>query len=268
MKATRFLALYDIHIGCEFARTRGERITRPTHNLAALRATMRFAVDYQPEVFILGGDQLNCGPVSRWHKGYPRLATEFSLKDEMDLLWNEVIVPVENELNCEKKVWIYGNHEHWIELWLDEQPAAEGLIEPHNYYGLEGLGWVIREQGEWYKLGKLHFLHGDVLRGSGATAAQRAVATYRRNIRIGHFHTEATATDKTIIDAEDFHTCKIVPALSRRGPSYQKNAPDNFMQGFLVGEVYPNGDFQDHVVIINKDHFHWNGKLYDGRKMI
>lgn len=268
MKSTSFIALYDIHVGWERARVEGEHVVRPTHNLAALRAAMRFAVDYQPDVFILGGDQLNCGPVSRWHKGSPRVAAGFNLKDEMDTLWDEVLVPVENKLSCSEKVWLYGNHEKWIELWLDEQPAAEGLVEPHNYYELKERGWVVKDQGEWYQLGKLHFLHGDALHGASSTAAARAVAMYRRNIRIGHFHTESTATDKTAIDAEDFHTCKIVPALSSRGPSYQKNAPDNFMQGFLVGEVYPNGDFQDHVVIINEDRFHWNGKLYDGRKMI
>ena len=268
MKTTRFLALYDIHCGWEYKRSRGQRFKQPTHNLAALRAVMKFAIDYKPDVFILGGDQLNCGPVSRWHKGKPRLDHDFNLKAEMDLLWNEVIVPVENSCESSEKVWIYGNHEQWIELWLDEQPAAEGLVEPHNYYELEKMGWQIFDQGEMYKLGKLHFLHGDFLSGNSNTAASRAAALYRRNIRIGHFHTEATATDKTPIDTKDFHTCKIVPAMSRRGPSYQKNAPDNFMQGFLVGEVYDNGDFQDHVVVINKDRFRWNGKLYDGRKLV
>ena len=268
MKTKTFLALFDIHAGWEKARVRGQHVIRPTHNLAALRATMKFAVDLQPDIFILGGDQLNCGPVSRWHKGRPRIDSGFRLKDEMDLLWNEVIVPVENDLSCSEKVWMYGNHEHWIELWLDEQPAIEGLIEPHNYYELDARGWQIYDQGEIYKAGKLHFIHGDTMRGVASTVAYRAAALYRRNLRMGHFHTEATGTDKTPVDAQDFHTCKIIPALSRRGPTYMKNAPDNFMQGFLMGEIYPSGDFQDSVIIINKDRFHMNGKLYDGRKLI
>jgi metallophosphoesterase superfamily enzyme len=253
----RFVALFDVHIGREYKDIRGQRKVQRTHNLKALRAVMDFVEDWKPDVFILGGDQLNCGPISHWHRGKPRVDEGFRLRWEYDVLEAEVLNRVRN---VPEKVWMQGNHEMWIQHVLDAQPGLEGLVEPESY--LEDLGeWDHYAQGEIYKLGKLYFIHGDTVR-PGKNVASRAVAMYRRNLRMGHHHRFDAETDVTPIDQKNFYSCIVVPAMSTRGMAYRKNAPENHMQGFLLGEVYPNGDFQDHVMIINKNRFYWNGKKY------
>jgi hypothetical protein len=253
----RFIALFDVHIGRNYKYIRGERVIRPTHNLKALRAVMDFVEkEWRPDVFILGGDQLNFGPISHWHRGKPRVDENMRLQWEYDLLGNEILDRVRK---IPRKIWLDGNHEMWIQQFLDSEPGLEGLIEPQSYLDLGR--WEHLSQGEIYKLGKLHFIHGDTVR-PGKNVASRAVAMYRRNLRMGHHHRFDAETDVTPIDRKDFHSCIVVPAMSARGMAYMKNAPENYMQGFLLGEVYPNGDFQDHVMIINKSRFYWNGKKF------
>lgn len=258
----RFVALFDLHIGKEYKQVRGKKVLSNTHHLPAIRAFKKFLPKFLPDVVILGGDQINCGPISHWNKGKPRMTEKFRLKEELDLIDDLILEPIEKHTPL-KKIWMYGNHEQWIQQFLDENIGIEGLLEPENYLNLEERGWDIYSQGEIFKLGKLNFIHGDTIRGYKHIAA-KLVSTYRRNIRCGHFHTFQTATDVTPIDLQDYHTGIVVPAMCKRGPTYQKNAPDCYMQGFLLGEVYPGGSFQDHVIIINKGKFHWNGQVFKG----
>ena len=257
-KIKSFVALYDLHFGFERITTKGKRVLRTLHNLPAIKAATAFIKDFKPDVLILGGDQLNCGPISHWNRGKPRLTEDFRLKAEMDLLDNLILKPF---AGIAEKVWLDGNHEHWIDQFLDENPGIEGLVEPAEYLRLKERGWQLRSQGEIYKLGKLNFIHGDTVRGRRNVAA-KLVSEYRRNIRAGHHHTFEVATDVTPYDRSDFHTGISIPAMSSATPAYTKNAPSNFQQGFLFGWVQPNGCFSDYVVVINKGQFVWNGKVY------
>lgn len=261
--ARRFVALYDIHIGWEWAHQGGRRVKKETHNPRALKATLDFVQDFAPDVIIFGGDQINCGPVSHWHKGKPRLTEGFRLKDELDKFGELVLRRLEKFPNI---IWLDGNHEAWIMQFLDENPGVEGLVEPASYLRLDSSGFTFRSQGEVYTLGKVSFIHGDTaFKGYiRANPARTLVEMYGRNIRAGHLHTYGAWTQVTPVDRQDYHTGVIVPALSARAPYYTKFNPTNFMQGFLYGWVWPDGSFTDYVVIINHNSFTVAGKRYHG----
>lgn len=258
-----FIAAFDLHFGWEHRYEYGRRKTVPTHSLESVGALMSFARDFKPDVFILGGDQLDASCVGHWNRGKPRITEGFRLKEDMDLLNKHVLEPIDRIST--KKIWIVGNHERFIDDLLDELPGIEGLCEPHNYLRLKPRGWEVVELGKIYKLGKLNFIHGDVLK-PGKARAQRLVSEYRRNIRCGHFHTFEAATDVTPYDRKDFHTGIVVPAMARCNAAYLKNKVSNHHQGFLYGWVADNGTFTDHVMTIVNNKFIHNGKVYDGRK--
>lgn len=260
----RFIAAFDLHFGWEYREERGKRFISPTHDLTAVAAMMAFVKDFKPHVFVLGGDQLNCGPVSHWLHGKPRRVENLRLKDEMDLLDQRVMRPV--DAIADTKIWLTGNHSVWIDTFLDANPGLEGLIEPKNYLNLATRNWRIFSQGEIYKLGKLHLIHGDVVKG--ANPAKKLVEKYRRNIRCGDKHRWEVYTDVTAYDRSDFHTGVIVPAMAKVNHAYLKNGPSNHQQGFLYGWVAPDGTFTDHVMTIVNGRFIWNGKIYDGRKKV
>jgi len=274
----RFVAIFDAHFGQEYKRSaqawprRYEK--RTTHDPQALNIVRQFMADFLPDVVLLGGDQLNCGPVSHWNKGLPRLTENFRLKDEMDACNELLLKPIDEYVKAAArkrqaakepspditKHWMTGNHEVWIDMWLDENPGLEGLVEPRAYLNLDQRGWKFYEQGEIARIGKLHYIHGDVLRGRGSW--QKLAHDYRRNLRAGHRHTWECGTDVTPIDRQDYHTVMYLPALANCAPAYEKNASVNHQKGFSYGYYWPDGSFNDYVVIINRGTCTINGKRY------
>ncbi len=268
-KPTNFLALFDTHFGWERQKIHGKDVLKATHAAPAIRAVLKFAKDWKPKALILGGDQLNCGPISHWLKGKPRLTAGFNLRREMDELDGLLLKPLDAILPPDAiRIWHEGNHEAWIQDHIDANPGTEGLLEPRNYLHLAERGYKIFEIGEVSNLGKLYFVHGDVVLKLGSTVnpAKTLVNAYRRNIRAGHLHTYGAAVEVTPIDVKDFHTAIVVPSLSSRNPAFVKNNPSCAINGFLYGTVFPDGSFSDEVVIINKGKFSVGGKVYDGNK--
>jgi hypothetical protein len=263
MRPNKFIALFDIHCGWESQTNRGKTTIKPTHSLPAVRAAVKFAKDFRPDVFILGGDQLNCGPISHWRRGKPKLTEGLRLKDEFDLLLHEVMEPLQF---VKRKVWHDGNHEQWIIDHVEENPSLAGILEPAEYLKLEKRGYEIYSQGEVSSVGKLHFVHGDVIlrSGGGTNPAKKLVNAYRRNIRAGHIHTYGAHIETTAVDVQDYHSGVIVPSLSVRNPTYAKFCPNNSLNGFLYGYSWPNGSFSDEVVIINKGECTVHGIKYSG----
>ena len=106
----RFVAVFDLHFGWEYREERGKRFISPTHDLVAVKAMMQFVKEFKPNIFVLGGDQLNCGPVSHWLRGKPRKLENFRLKDELNLLDQYILTPIDS-LGVRRKIWHDGNHE-------------------------------------------------------------------------------------------------------------------------------------------------------------
>jgi|SRR5579871_296826 len=258
----KFVALYDMHFGWERGLVKGKWVEKLACNIKAIGVVKKFINDFKPDILILGGDQLNCGPVSHWHQGKPILSEKFRLKDEMDQLNQVILKPYDN---IPKKIWLDGNHEAWITDFISANPGIQGLVEPVNYLNLEKRGWDIYSQGEVARVGKLNFVHGDVVLRQASTVnpARTLLGAYHRNIRAGHIHSYSAAVQKTAVDSQDWHSAIVVPSLSVIEPFWVKNRPVNFVNGFLYGYVYPDGSFTDQVVLINKNQFTLGGKKYE-----
>jgi hypothetical protein len=264
----RFLWAFDIHSGKEQAVVRGKRVVRPTDNPAAMRAFLRFAEDFEPDIFGFGGDQLNCGPVSHWHRGKPRLVEGFRMKDELDTFGEKILERVERLMRGKgkRRIWLNGNHEAWIDQFVDEYPQLEGMIEVAQYLDLDNRDWEIYSTGEMATIGKSYWTHGDIFR-SGFNPAQKAVNHYRRNLRFGHFHTYMVYPLHDPLDITDNHTAISVPCLAIRGMTYGKGAANNCLNGFIYGYVDDTGDFCDYVVVMHDNKFTVDGKSYNGNKL-
>src|SRR4051812_33264295 len=123
-KPTRFIGLWDTHIGWERANVGGRYVNRPVHNAKALRAVLRFAEEFQPQAVILGGDNFNCGPISHWHHGKPRLVEGFRLKSELELGDELLFAPLDKILpKGAEKHYLLGNHEYWIDDHVNANPS-------------------------------------------------------------------------------------------------------------------------------------------------
>ncbi len=264
----KFLALFDLHFGYERGYVNGKYVTRPTHNLPLVKAVNKFAQDFQPDILVLGGDQLNCGPISHWHKGKPRLDETLRLKEEYDLLIKNIFDPFAN-LAINEVVWLQGNHEMWLEDHIVSNPSLEGLVEFKQYllkerpYWEKHIDW--KDHGAIHKIGKLYFTHGDTIMKSGnyINPAQHVLSQTRVNIRFGHGHSYFAAADYNTIASKDIHTSIMVPACCNTEMFYMDKKPNKCLNGFLYGYILDNGNFTDNVVVAHNNKFIVNGVKYD-----
>lgn len=218
---------------------------------------MNFAQDFKPDVWIHGGDMLDCGVISHHNKKKPGNVEGLRLLADAQDGYETFIKPV----TAKEKVYIIGNHEDWLNDLIVETPALEGIIDIRKLLRLDS--WKVVEQGGVYNLGKLSFLHGDTVKG-GEHIAKAAVINYERNVRFGHHHTAQLYTKNSPIDYKNAKTGMAVGCLCTKDPKYGESKPNRWSQGFLYGYVGDGGYFNDYYVAIIDGKAWANGKIYKG----
>lgn len=251
----KFVALFDLHFGYELKG--GHK--KPIHDEKALKVALKFIKDYKPDHIVLGGDILDCGAISHHNHGKPGATEGLKIRKDAQELRELLIEPL--EATGAKLYYIIGNHEDWLRQLEEVIPALEGLIDLRSILGLSDR-WTIIEQGDYIKLGKLVFAHGDTIKG-GEHHAKWGAFAYEGNIRFGHFHTYQAYTKLSALEGNG-HTAIAVPCLCHKRPKYGKGAPNKWMQGFLYGAFNgPNGSFGDSVAIIVNGRSVIQGKVYE-----
>lgn len=249
----------DKHVGWE--RSKGRLV--PLHDEKAIQAMLAFASDFKPDIWIEGGDNLDCGPVSHWLKDKKISLKDLDLSKDIQAYSSLVLNPVNDLMNRKgtQRYWMKGNHEGWLNQFGELHPGMASLVDVTHLLPLSK--WTVVEEGDYVKLGKLHFIHGDTLKG-GARVAADAVARYEHSIRFGHFHTYQVATKYSMLDARHTKTGVAVPGLCRRNPAYLEGRPNQWMQGFNYGYIHDDGTFTDYVPIIVNGRFSAEGRTYSG----
>lgn len=251
---TSFLALWDIHWGFE----RRNRKKVPIHDPRSLAAVAEFARIFKPEILVWGGDILDCGAISHHNQKKKLSVEDLRLAEDAQGL-QEYMGKIRSSGKVAQEYYLLGNHEDWLQDLVEQYPALEGILDIRQILSLPPSVKCV-DQGGSLQLGKLVFLHGDQLKG-GEYVAKRAVETYARNVRFGHFHTFQVATRTSPLDAEDVHTAIAVPALCRRDLAYGEGAPNRHCQGFLWGWLDDKG-FSDQVTVITNRGFAALGKEF------
>lgn len=259
----KFLAIFDAHVG--FERLPGEARPSPLHDPKALGAVWKFAEDFKPDRVILGGDILDCGPVSHHNRKTPGKTEGLRMRRDFELCRELVIDPAAEVLAPDGKLdYLIGNHEDWLQDLSDEIPGLEGVVDVKGGLDLSD-SWRVHRQGTILPLSRhLLLVHGDVIKGGGEQKAKAAVIQFERSIRFGHFHSYQTYTKTSSIDIELPRTGINVPCLCKKSPRYTESSPQRWAQGFLWGYIMPNGTFSDYVSIIISGRFTALGKEYRG----
>lgn len=252
----RFISTFDLHFGYE--RKHGHKL--PLHDPRAWGAVMQFAQDFKPQVWIHGGDMLDCGVISHHNRNKPGRTEGLRLLSDAQEGHKTFIEPVE-ALRPQKMVYIIGNHEDWLQDLTDEQPGLEGIVDVKELLHLDK--WEVIPQGGLFNLGKLTFVHGDTVSG-GEHVAKNAVISYERNIRFGHHHTYQAYTKTSPLAYKYGKTDICVPCLCTKTPKYGEGKPNKWVQGFCYGYVGAKGTYNDFIVTIIDGQFCANGKTYRG----
>jgi hypothetical protein len=211
---------------------------------------------------VLGGDQLDNEAISHHNKGKISVEASGSVINDFKFCDRELLSPLERLAPKADKTWIDGNHSDWIYQYLEEHPQMKGAIEPDKALRLKERGWRYLRCGSIFKVGKLNWIHGETL--TGRYHAQTAVDRYCSNVVYGHFHTVQTAIKILPQDANQRWGAWSMPAMCQLNPTYLRNKPTCWVNGFCLVEYFEGGLFNVNQIIVNKGKFSHGGRIYRG----
>lgn len=214
---------------------------------------LNFLRDYNPDLFILGGDNWSLDCISHWNK-------ESFMNWGMDNILAELRKQAEGFAHqirlfmaaCPKAKFVYllGNHERWLHDFVQNFPQIR-TETIKTLLGTVGLQLEFIPQGCFYQIGKLHFCHGDQIRG-GQNPAKWAVEKCHANVVFGHFHTRKEWPDHSMVDSEDKRMGIQVPCYTTSAPDYGKGSPNQIQQGFFTASIKKDsGKFSHHVQLVS-----------------
>ena len=239
------------------------------------KPTLNAVLDYLKEIKVDGliyqGDQLDMQNISPHTKGKPGLRDKAGYLSDVRGFEKNVLLPVEAQLKkgCEK-YWIIGNHEDWEQDLVDEQPEFKGLIDHVKLLDLKRRDYDVIPLGHAIRLGKLNVVHGEILTGignqAGAFPSRKAVDLYAGNVLAAHTHAPQCYTKISPVDGGQKWQAYISPILGNLNPSYLRNRPTAWINGFSLVELHQDGNFNVYLINIIKGKFSFAGTMYGEKK--
>lgn len=243
----KVVLLFDIHA--------------PEQHEPSLKAALSFIKDYKPDTLVLGGDIGEFESVSHWISNKQRVVENKRLAKDY-IAVNEVLDRIEKVLpkGC-KKVFMVGNHEDWINQYIDYNPQMEGLVELEIGLRLKERGYIVVPLNKSYRLGKLNVIHGWDKHG-GKYHAAKHIEYAGKSVIYGHYHQHQVHPKKSGLG--DLHSAFAVPCLCVLDKPFLKGIPPNWSHGFATVEVRDSGDYTVNIIDIVRGAFCYIGKVYRG----
>lgn len=256
-KSKLYISIADIHY---------PKIHKPT-----LNAILEFLDDRKVDGLIFQGDQLDFECISHHTKGKPLYRLRGGFMRDVKGFEETVLAPIEKRLTKNtERYWIDGNHERFAADVIEEQPELEGALDYKEILKLEERGYEIFPLGHAIRLGKLNVIHGEVLSGlgnqGGVFPARKAVELYACNVLAAHSHSPQMFTKVSPVEHTQKWAGWIAPITGATNPSYLRNRPTAWANGFSLIEMRADGNFNLYLVMVHNGVFSWGGKTYGEKK--
>lgn len=243
MKPRKGLALYDLQF--------------PVHNKKLLPLVDKYMATQKWDYVVYGGDIMDMDAINHYALGRgdirqlenKRLKKDYEAMATILRKHRKIVGP-----DCQMYM-LMGNHEEWAEKLVDKFPGLEGLVEVENNLPLKELQIKVIPPRGYLRLGKLHFIHGDISGGySPVYHAKKVVEIYNRNVVYGHHHTLQVATRLSPIGIDETHTAYALPCLADTNPHWAGGKPNKWLNGFGVFYI-TKGEFSVLPVVAAKNSF-------------
>lgn len=227
----------------------------------AISAFLDFLPWYEPHVFTIMGDFLDCEAITHWPNDELRHRDFVSEIIEARELLAEI---VKKTKKCTTRIYLTGNHEDWIR-------QAIGMKLPEFFTGLDQLGLVpdlkslleldkfnfdLIPLNDILKVGNAHFTHGYY---TSSNHPKTHLDRVKASIFYGHLHddlaTHQTGINGTIEAAS-------LGCLCRLDPKFTKGKPTNWVHGFGLFEFFKDGSYSRQQVRIVDGKFSFAGKIF------
>ena len=241
-----------------------QHVTSEEEDHPSYLLTREFARRYQPDEVVDLGDLMSWNVVSHYNKQKLRALEDGRIKREYES-GNRRLDEWQEAVPNTPWVLLEGNHDRWIEDYIDLHPETEGLLEmPSNLHlGERGIEWVKLDQ-QPVKVGKMNLLHGW---WCGEGAAKKHVWKIGGNVIFGHVHKTSTFY-RSIYDSDDMQVGHSIGCLTTTRPAYQKARITDHNNGFALLYIDPDdGRFGVYNIVILRNSFIIGSKRYSLKEL-
>ena len=239
----------------------------PLHDSKAISCLIQSIEIVKPDFYIDLGDVGEFKSVSHWQwKKKKRPPLEYQLpwvhKDVKDVNKGmDTIDEALDKVNCKEKYFIEGNHDDWLNRFVDENPYLDNLRFP-DAMKLKERGYKYYPNGKFLKIGKLNYYHGNHY--AGIMHTRNHLLRLGANVMYGHHHDLQQATVTHLEGCKSAWSIGCLKNMSDESNKWLGNRSHNWAHAFAVVDYYRGGFFTVHVVqIINGRTSLW-GELITG----
>jgi hypothetical protein len=249
---SRALVVFDVH---------SEDVER-----RAWGACLNYASTKKYDYVVNGGDWVSFSAISHHDKHKLRKMEGRRLLKNFSALENSAKELKEAAIGSSTEAyWIQGNHEEWLDRYLDEHPELDGL-EDFDLLGrvrkiIPGINWIpFWSKGTVLQIGKAKFIHGP-RRGRGCGKVLRS---YGGNVFFGHEHHDHYLSDSRLEDNE-MRGVQCCGTFQSPSVDFMAGAPNTWVHAFLEILFFKNGTFTYYMPrIFNGRFVSQEGKVFQG----
>jgi len=241
----------------------------PYADMPAIKVVCRAIEIVKPDIYIDLGDTGEWENFSHWkwkrkrkpplEHMIPQLETDvIDVNDGMDII-DEAL----DKVNCEEKHFCEGNHEQWLEMFVEEHPYLPKYM-PAAALKLDERGYEFHDCGKLLKIGKMNFYHGHHY--GGQYHAANHLRKLGGNIMYGHWHDLQYMSATHMDGAKGAWSIGCLKDMAAEKNAWLGNRKINWGHAFAIIDFYDKGRFTvDVVQIIDGKATVW-GELIDGNK--
>ncbi len=239
----------------------------PYEDKPAINVLIKTIYKVKPDAYVDLGDLGEWESVSHWQwKKKKRPPLEYQMpavdKDIEDVNAGlDIIDNALNEVKCTEKYMIEGNHDDWLNRFVEENPYLKGY-KFKDALRLKERGYKYYANGKYLKLGKLYFYHGNHY--AGIAHARNHLLRLGCNIMYGHHHDLQQASVTHMDGPKSAWSIGCLKDMSSESNAFLGNRQTNWSHAFAIVDFFNNGYFTVHILqIINGITSLW-GEIIDG----
>ena len=241
----------------------------PYADMPAINVVCKAIELVKPDIYIDLGDTGEWENFSHWkwkrkrkpplEMLIPQLETDVrDVNDGMDIIDESL-----DKVGCEEKHFCEGNHELWLQMFVEEHPYVPQYAT-ENALKLKERGYKFHPCGKLLKIGKMNFYHGHHY--GGQYHAANHLRKLGGNVMYGHWHDVQYMSATHMDGAKGAWSIGCLKDMSADKNAWLGNRKINWGHAFAIVDFYDKGRFTvDVVQIIDGKATVW-GELIDGNK--